>query len=73
VGVTSILYNTHSGLPILGSSGLIRVRLWSSLVPRPSTPSAFDRLQYAKTEGEGLGNFITWSAAQPSSRHASSQ
>jgi len=23
-------------------------------------------LQYAKTEGEGLGNFITWSAALPS-------
>ena len=31
----------------------------SSLVP-----PVFDRLQYAKTEGEGLGNFITWSAAQ---------
>ena len=30
-----------------------------SLVPRPSTPPVFDRLQYAKTEGEGLGNFIT--------------
>ena len=29
------------------------------LVPRPSTPPVFDRLQYAKTEGEGLGNFIT--------------
>jgi len=31
----------------------------ASLVPRPSTPPVFDRLQYAKTEGEGLGNFIT--------------
>ena len=30
-----------------------------SLVPRPSTPPVFDRLQYAKTEGEGPGNFIT--------------
>jgi len=30
-----------------------------SLIPRPSTPPVFDRLQYAKTEGEGLGNFIT--------------
>jgi len=30
-----------------------------SLVPRPSTPPVFDRLQYAKTEGEGLRNFIT--------------
>jgi len=26
-------------------------------------PPVFDRLQYAKTEGEGLGNFIMWSAA----------
>jgi len=31
----------------------------TSLVPRPSTPPVFDRLQYAKTEGEGLVNFIT--------------
>ena len=31
----------------------------SSLVPRPSTPPAFDRIQYAKTEGEGLGNLLT--------------
>ena len=30
-----------------------------SLVPRPFTPPVFDRLQNAKTEGEGLGNFIT--------------
>ena len=37
-----------------------------NLFPRPSTPPVFDRLQYAKTEGEGLGNFITWSAARPS-------
>jgi len=29
------------------------------LVPRPSTSPVFDCLQYAKTEGEGLGNFIT--------------
>ena len=32
--------------------------LCGSLVPRPCTPPVFDRLQYAKTEGEGLGNFI---------------
>ena len=36
----------------------------SSLVPRPSTPPVFDRLQYTKMEGEGLGNFITWSVAR---------
>ena len=35
-----------------------------SLVPRPSTRPVFDRLQYAKMEGEGLGNFIMWSAAR---------
>jgi len=40
--------------------------VYVSLVPRPSTPPVFNRLQYAKTEGEGLGNFITWSAARPS-------
>ena len=33
----------------------------TSLVPRPSTPPVFDRLQYAKMEGKSLGNFITWS------------
>jgi len=42
--------------------------LFSSLVPRPSTPPVFDRLQYAKTEGEGLGNFIMWSAARLTSQ-----
>ena len=30
-----------------------------SLIPRPSTSPVFDRLQYTKAEGEGLGNFIT--------------
>jgi len=29
-----------------------------SLVPRPFPPPVFDRLQYANTEGEGLGNFV---------------
>ena len=37
-----------------------------SLVPRPSPPPVFDRLQYAKTEGEGLVNLSMWSAAQAS-------
>ena len=31
----------------------------NSLVPRPSPAPAFDRLQYAKTEGEGLVNLTT--------------
>jgi len=32
-----------------------------SLVPRPFPPPVFDRLQYANTEGEGLGDFVTCS------------
>ena len=31
----------------------------ASLVPRPSAPPVFDHLQYAKTEGEGLGSHDT--------------
>ena len=31
---------------------------YGSLVPRPSTPPAFDRFQYAIMEGEGLGNLL---------------
>ena len=31
-----------------------------SLVPRPFPPPVFDRLQYAKTEGGGLGERVTW-------------
>jgi len=42
-----------------------------SLVPRPSMPPVFDCLQYAKMEGEGLGNFITWSTAQQSHQMSS--
>jgi len=34
-----------------------------SRAPRPSTAPVFDCLQYAKAEGEGLGNLITWSKA----------
>ena len=33
-----------------------RERVTTSLVPRPSTPPVFE---YAKTEGEGLGNLLT--------------
>jgi len=29
-----------------------------SLVPRPFPPPVFDRLQYANTEGEGLGDLV---------------
>jgi len=29
-----------------------------SLVPRPFPPPVFDHLQYANTEGEGLGDFV---------------
>ena len=30
-----------------------------SLVPRPFPPPVFDRIPYAKTEGEGLGERVT--------------
>ena len=30
-----------------------------SLVPRPFPPPVFDRILYAKTEGEGLGERVT--------------
>ena len=30
---------------------------WTSLVPRPSTPPVFDRLQYAKNGGRRPGKF----------------
>ena len=30
-----------------------------SLVPRPFPPPVFDRLQYANTKGEGLGDLVT--------------
>jgi len=45
--------------PVLLQQNYLVTTITVSLVPRPSTPPVFDRLQYAKTEGEGLGNFIT--------------
>ena len=33
--------------------------LLDSLVPRPFPPPVFDRILYAKTEGEGLGERVT--------------
>ena len=36
-----------------------RARLSYSLVPRPFPPPVFDRILYAKTEGEGLGERVT--------------
>jgi len=44
--------STHRQFPKL-------VLLYSSLVLRPFPPPVFDRLQYANTEGEGLGDFVT--------------
>ena len=32
---------------------------FGSLVPRPFPPPVFDRILYAKTEGEGLGERVT--------------
>ena len=44
----------------LGHNGLDE-NVWYhiSLLPSPSHHSVFDRLQYAKMEGEGLVHFIT--------------
>jgi len=33
--------------------------LFIILVSRPFPPPVFDRLQYANTEGEGLGDLVT--------------
>lgn len=40
------------------SAGSSKLGLKYSLLPRPSPPPVFDLLQYAKTEGDGLG-FLT--------------
>ena len=32
----------------------------NSLIPRPFLPPVFDHLQYAKMEGEGLGDLVTF-------------
>ena len=42
----------------IGDHQVIKV-FFGSLIPRPSAPPVFDRLQYAKTEGVGLGNLLT--------------
>ena len=52
-------------LVLLTSNYIAKVRACSdermySLGPRPSTPPVFDRLQYANTEGEGLGDLVTF-------------
>ena len=48
---------------VLGQQGVTCVQtsvlLRNTLVPRPSPPLVFDRLQYVKTEGEGLVNLTT--------------
>ena len=40
---------------------MVLLSLWLiiSLVPRPFPPPVFDRILYAKTEGEGLGERVT--------------
>ena len=46
-----VVINQHASLHFCG---YMRV----SLIPRPSHCPVFDRLQYAKTEGEGMIHFI---------------
>ena len=53
--------NNHCTLTSLLTTKLTQLSSKSgttSLVPRPSHRPVFDRLQYAKTEGEGLVLFI---------------
>ena len=45
--------------PVLIKSSIMPLICPYNLVPRPSHCPVFDRLQYAKTEGEGLVSFIT--------------
>jgi len=62
-GFKEQIYDVYRYLPpatqVSSTGESVRYSTRCSLVPRPSTPPVFDRLQYAKTEGEGLGNFIT--------------
>ena len=45
-----------TGVTVTSEGGVLPL---PSLVPRPSPAPVFDRLQYAKTEGEGLVNLTT--------------
>ena len=36
----------------------LQTAVTSSLVPRPLPPPVFDHLEYANTEGEGLGDLV---------------
>ena len=53
--------NNHAGLTVWPVQHFCQ--LWDylvSLVPRPFPPPVFDRLKYAKTEGEGLGEGVMY-------------
>ena len=53
-GVGSSQHRSMDKLLLVNSAVCYIVQM-TSLVPRPSIPPAFDRFQYAKTEGGGLG------------------
>ena len=53
--------------------GSLGMRHSHSLIPRPSHRPVFDRLQYAKTEGEGLVHFITGGVPDRISLHECSK
>ena len=57
----------------LGSMKWQTVWLTCSLVPRPSTPPAFDRFQYAKTEGKAWESSHVIRGTTVIHRHASNQ
>jgi len=54
-----IMIVTFSTTFVLAEGGAKIVISTASLVPRPFPPPVFDRLQYANTEGEGLGGLVT--------------
>ena len=68
-GRQRVLQQLHEGHPGMARmKGLDRMYMWwprmdedvpHSLVPRPFPPPVFDRILYAKTEGEGLGERVT--------------
>ena len=57
--VTPFLENGNKATQLFASSFSNTDHAHASLVPRPFLPPVFDRILYAKTEGEGLGERVT--------------
>ena len=46
-------------MKFISGASLDKMNFSTSLVPRSFLPPVFDRILYAKTEGEGLGERVT--------------